>query len=288
MVQSARFSRIVFNSQQHASHVTISLVKQLSRIVPPKDGDNNQDHTFGITADPIAAFAIVLSALLHSIDHPGVSNSVLISERVPIAQVYNNQSVLEQNSFSLGYSLLMEDAFTDLRHCIYGNQDEFMRFKQWVVNSVLATDIEGTEVLERRTDRWNRAMEDKNKSDDVVNQNARKATVVVEHLLQVSNVTHAMQHWQIYCKWNERLFAQHFQAYVRGRTTQNPAEIWYQRELDSFDRVVIPLATRLSRCGVFGVSHVEYLNFAQRNRQEWETLGPGLVEGMVARASEGA
>ena len=33
-----------------------------------------------------------------------------------------------------------------------------------------------------------------------------QATVVVEHLLQASNVAHTMQHWHIYRKWNDRLF----------------------------------------------------------------------------------
>jgi hypothetical protein len=33
----------------------------------------------------------------------------------------------------------------------------------------------------------------------------RKATIVIEHLLQASDVSHTMQHWQVYIEWNEKL-----------------------------------------------------------------------------------
>ena len=61
-----------FHSFEHASHVTMSVVKLLSRIVAPTDevNDDNMaslmhDHTYGITSDPLTQFACVLSALIH-------------------------------------------------------------------------------------------------------------------------------------------------------------------------------------------------------------------------------
>jgi 3'5'-cyclic nucleotide phosphodiesterase len=67
---------------EHASHVTMSVVKLLSRIVAPSEADFAQmegngsfyslhDHTYGITSDPLTQFACVLSALIHDLDHPG-------------------------------------------------------------------------------------------------------------------------------------------------------------------------------------------------------------------------
>ena len=40
----------------------------------------------------------------------------------------------------------------------------------------------------------------------------RKVTIVLEHLIQASDVAHTMQHWQIYQKWNQRLFEGMFLA----------------------------------------------------------------------------
>jgi Adenylate and Guanylate cyclase catalytic domain/3'5'-cyclic nucleotide phosphodiesterase len=73
-----------FHNWEHASHVTMSVNKLLARIVAPdsiaelqnesteKDvGSVLYDHTYGITADPLIQFAIVLSALIHDVDHRG-------------------------------------------------------------------------------------------------------------------------------------------------------------------------------------------------------------------------
>ena len=39
--------------------------------------------------------------------------------------------------------------------------------------------------------------------------------MVVEHLIQASDVAHTMQHWQVYAKWNERLFVEMYTAYCQ-------------------------------------------------------------------------
>jgi hypothetical protein len=44
---------------------------------------------------------------------------------------------------------------------------------------------------------------------------------------------------------------------------------------------VIPLAKKLKDCGVFGVSSDEYLNYAQKNRAEWELRGQEIVSTLV-------
>eukprot|EP00980_Cylindrotheca_fusiformis_P008044 scaffold1712_cov126-Cylindrotheca_fusiformis.AAC.3 len=50
-----------------------------------------------------------------------------------------------------------------------------------------------------------------------------------------------------------------------------------------FDFYVIPLAKKLDRCGVFGVSSDEYLNYAEANREEWVREGKALVQEYVAK-----
>ena len=98
------------------------------------------------------------------------------------------------------------------------------------------------------------------KRDDV----NRKATIVIEHLIQASDVSHTMQHWHVYRKWNGRLFAELYQAYKEGRAEKNPAEFWAKGEIGFFDFYVIPLAKKLKDCGVFGVSSAEYLGYAEK------------------------
>ena len=49
---------------------------------------------------------------------------------------------------------------------------------------------------------------------------------------------------------------------------------------------IIPLAKKLKDCGVFGVSSDEYLQYAQKNRAEWEIRGQEIVAGMIEKVSE--
>jgi hypothetical protein len=94
-----------------------------------------------------------------------------------------------------------------------------------------------------------------------------------------------MQHWHVYRKWNERLFEEMYKAYLNGRADKDPSEFWYKGEIGFFDFYIIPLAKKLDDCGVFGVSSNEYLNYATKNRQEWEDKGQELVADMLKKYS---
>lgn len=81
----------------------------------------------------------------------------------------------------------------------------------------------------------------------------------------------------MYKKWNERLFRETYQAFRAGRITTDPTDTWYDGEMSFFDDYVIPLAKRLKESEAFGVSSDEYLNYAEKNRVEWQTRGRDVV-----------
>ena len=91
------------------------------------------------------------------------------------------------------------------------------------------------------------------------------------------------QHWHIYRKWNENLFMEMYTAFKQGRMGKSPVEFWYNGELGFFDNYIIPLAKKLEECNVFGVSSDECLNYATRNRREWEERGKQVVAEMVKK-----
>jgi hypothetical protein len=103
----------------------------------------------------------------------------------------------------------------------------------------------------------------------------------MEHIIQASDVCHTMQHWHVYRKWNSRLFHELLLAWRSGRLGADPASFWYQGELSFFDNYIIPLAKKLKDCKVFGVSSDEVLNYALKNRAEWEIRGKEIVEEMM-------
>jgi hypothetical protein len=284
-----------FHNLEHASHVTMSAVKLLARIVAADvesaDGKVTDDRAYGIASDPLTHFALVFSALIHDLDHTGVPNGTLIKEQATIAAVYNNKSVAEQNSVDIAWELLLQPQYDDLRRTIYVTGEEFRRFRQLLINLVIATDIMDKDLGRDRRDRWNRAFAESASADadgklSVLTRNLR-ANIVLEHAIQASDVSHTMQHWAVFRKWNGCLFDEMYRAYLEGRSDQDPAEKWYEGELNFFDFYVIPLAKKLNECGLFGVSSAEYLDYAQRNRREWETKGREIVREMVESATNG-
>ena len=280
-----------FHNYEHASHVAMSVVKLLSRIVAPSEdecGDGGKtlhDHTYGITSDPLTQFACVLAALIHDVDHQGVPNSQLIREHTHLAHHYKEKSIAEQNSMDLAWKLLMDDSYRNLRRAIYTTKAGLTRFRQLLVNSVMATDIFDAELKALRNARWATAFSEERRHEDARDAQNRKATIVIEHLIQASDVSHTMQHWHIYRKWNERYFVECYKAFKEGRADKDPSEGWYQGEIGFFDFYIIPLARKLKDCGVFGVSSDEYLNYAVRNRREWEERGREVVDEMVQLVS---
>ncbi|CAB9514142.1 Receptor-type guanylate cyclase gcy [Seminavis robusta] len=303
---AAMYNQNSFHNFEHASHVVMSVTKILSRIVQPAEleeeimqqnggigtkaaaSESLHDHTYGITSDPLTHFACAWSALIHDVDHLGVPNTQLVEEKTETSIRYNNRSVAEQNSLDLAWNLLMEDQFSDLRAAIFSNGEERARFRALVVNAVMATDIADKDLKALRNARWDKAFKkgDVNSSDPVEEQSPRdavnrKATIVIEHIIQASDISHTMQHWHVYRKWNERLFAEMYFAYKEGRAKTNPADFWAKGEIGFFDFYIIPLAKKLKDCGVFGISSGEFLSYANQNRNEWETKGPQIVAEMV-------
>jgi len=285
-----------FHNFEHASHVTASVKKLLRRIVTlgdEKGAFGKQDlsaeetnlvdlagHSYGITSDPLTQFAVVFSAIIHDVDHPGVPNVQLVKENTRNAQIYG-KSIAEQNSVDLAWEMLMQDDYSDLRACIYQTDEDMKRFRQLVVNTVLATDIVDKELQDLRKARWEVAFSGGTSLIKDVSSEDRKATIVIEHLIQASDVSHTMQHWHIYKAWNEKFFCECYKAYKSGRADVDPSINWYKGEIGFFDFYVIPLAKKLDDCGVFGVSSHEYLNYARANREEWTREGEELVKSFV-------
>lgn len=201
MVADNYSDRNPFHNFEHASHVTQSVSKLLARVVTPDqhghNGASNQvnlhEYTHGITSDPLTQFSLVFSALIHDLQHPGVPNTVLIKEENDMAKMYKNKSVAEQHSVAVGWDLLMEPNFANLRACIYSSQKEFERFRQLVVNVVLATDIADPELNALRRNRWQKAFTDSDPECPAAEDANRKATIVMEHLIAASDVAHTMQ-----------------------------------------------------------------------------------------------
>merc|ERR1711935_1311946 len=102
------------------------------------------------------------------------------------------------------------------------------RFRQLVVNAVCATDIIDKDLKNARNKRWEKAFSVERSSQESMSpleeQINRKATIVIEHIIQASDVAHTMQHWHVYKRWNEKLFEEMYLAYKNGRSNKDPTD----------------------------------------------------------------
>lgn len=204
--------------------------------------------------------------------------------RAAVATEFDNKSVAEQKSIVLAWSLLMEDRFQELRKCIFATSEERRRFRQFVVNAVIATDIADKELKNKREARWDAAFLQNSESTGVSlskHDMNRRATVIFEYIIQASDIAHCMQHWLTYQRFNRRLFEERYLAWITGHSPKEPSQGWYKGELWFFDNYIIPLAKKLHKCGVFGVSYYEMVAFAEENRLEWEQKGQDIVPVML-------
>jgi hypothetical protein len=180
------------------------------------------------------------SALVHDVDHTGVPNGQLAKENPDMAEAYRNISLAEQNSVDLAWGLFMDPRYKKLQDHIAASKVERLRFRQLLVNCVIATDIFEPTMKALRNKRWDKAFH-KGPSTNatgiteaiIEEDRNTKATIVLEHIIQASDVAHTMQHWHIYQKWNERLFNEMYTAYECGRGQDNPAENWYKARMTS-------------------------------------------------------
>jgi hypothetical protein len=68
-------------------------------------------------------------------------NTQLVQEGSVLATRNKNKSVAEQNSVDIAWTVFMGSGFDRFRHAVCPTAVEMKRFRQLVVNSVMATDI---------------------------------------------------------------------------------------------------------------------------------------------------
>lgn len=158
--------------------------------------------TYGINSDALMQFAILFAALIHDVDHQGVPNLQLTKEDSPIAARFNHRSAAEQNSIGIALNLLRKRRYDNLRECIAPTDEEWTRFRQLIVVAVLSTDIASAELRKQRAEKWDKAFvavaEEETESatvdeDSPVTLSDRRATAVLEQVIQASDVAHTMQ-----------------------------------------------------------------------------------------------
>ncbi|CAB9512395.1 natriuretic peptide receptor 2 [Seminavis robusta] len=287
-----------YHNFEKAAYTAMSVQKLLIRCMVSDDSakidsldvgsshnSQNSVQLYMADIDPLSQFAIFFAALISDIAECGKSNRQLAEEKPHVCEMYGGESVKEQMSTNTGWDILMDPCYKDLQECLFSTEEDLFRFRCLVCNCVLATDHFNGKAQAWRNRRWDKAFH-------VYCDNLRlhegdldlKATVVIEALVQASDISNTLQHWDVYLDWQERLFREKNLAFDAGVCTgSNPVETWYEDELAFLGKHAVPLAKRLAEAKVFGASSSECLNHALNNQKRWSNQGKQLVKDMYDR-----
>jgi hypothetical protein len=277
-----------FHAFEDAINVINATTKLLSTLIQPEEehtrrqrGTRSVDRftsPYSILSDPVVRFSMLFAALVHNLGELSIH----------AARKYRNKSVLEQCSVDVAWDLLTQPGYDDLRENIFRTDANLKRFRQILVNAVLATDIDDTELKASHDTRWRELFSepgtDEEEREHVMSEEEEcscRSKLIIELVMQASKVYHYMQHWRLYLKRSSLRFNELYTAYKLGRLDKDPSTDLCARELMNFDMNIIPLAEKIKDCGVFGVSCQEMLDYALSNRLDWESRGDQIVKDWI-------
>ncbi len=110
----------------------------------------------------------------------------------------------------------------------------------------------------------------------IICQERLENCVAVEHLMQVSDVSHLMQSWEVFLKNNLRLFKELMDCHKAG-LIPDPSTNWAMAQIGFLQNYVIPLA---SRCEIIFGEDIASLNLVENatlNMGRWEVDGEAIT-----------
>ena len=314
------YRSVLYHNFEHASHVLLSshMLIQLSRGAHKSENcdkvqnsslnsvpvsDNNV--MFDISSCSMANLALVISALVHDVDHQGVGNQQLVNEKSDLSHRYHGKSVAENNSIDIALNLLKEVRFECLRECMFGSSDtdnpteDAKLFESLVHDMILSTDINSKECIERNKKKWEMAFKEEvtsaqyhhfSSGTDSIQRDSSQISYlqmssVLEQMIQTADVAHCMQSWPVFLKWGHKLFHEIWAANLAGRGPEVPAD-WFQCQIDFFEYYIFGLARRIEECGMFGSFVSVFLENASNNRDRWMKEGKTICAELYAEVGE--
>merc|ERR1712078_44390 len=116
-----------YHNFQHAVDVTHTLFRFLSLTASSTQ------------LEPHETFAMLVGAISHDLEHPGVNNAYLEKVKDPLATTYNDKSILENRHIACLYSLLAENPEAN----VFSNVSEkvWKEMRRIIISVILHTDM---------------------------------------------------------------------------------------------------------------------------------------------------
>lgn len=176
----SHYNPVPFHSYHHVTHVTLSANRLMAGLWKDKlDASASSPSPLGLRLlgmSPLEKFAFVFTALIHDVDHVGISNAQLEMENHPVQAAYSHpkylKSYAESNSVDIALNVLgSQERYGNLRSVLFNlNQDRHAEqpakvFHNLVHHLVMCTDIASVERRKLGMERWESSFSTDNGKD---------------------------------------------------------------------------------------------------------------------------
>ena len=203
-----------------------------------------------------------------------MSNKILSETHHPLSKtIQDGVPIAEKNSIDIGLEIFFRDEFKELRMAILPDELDQIKFTKTMFQGILVTDIATPGRVKLGIERFAVAQDERGEYevrlcplvpiiDDFFEQtglseSAKEAypnefiithaglqkCVRNEHLMLISDVSHLLQNWENFVKWNFRLFKEIKECSRKG-FCDDPVEGWSQGEIGFLNHYILPLAKR--------------------------------------------
>ncbi|KAL7552126.1 hypothetical protein ACHAWF_018244 [Thalassiosira exigua] len=258
---AATYSEVNFHSLSHALHVTTSMNKLLS-VMHDEEALNS--------------FSLVFSALVHDAGHTGMSNKMLEETDHPLSTKYApGVPSAERESIALAIDTLFQPEYAEFRSAIIPEDLVKIQYAKTLFQSILVTDIANSQRVKVGIKRYEVAQDEQGEydielcplaqlidevyeavglagsvkeeypSEFVITHSGLQKCVRNEHMMLLSDVSHLLQGWENFIKWNFRLYKEINDCFQRGFCA-DPLNGWYEGQIGFLEHYILPLASRSS------------------------------------------
>ncbi|KAJ5206671.1 3'5'-cyclic nucleotide phosphodiesterase [Penicillium cf. griseofulvum] len=147
---------------------------------------------------PFDALTLLISAIGHDVGHPGVNNFFLVKLNAPLAQLYNDNSVLEAFHCAAFSQILR-------RHWPAAFKDNQLR--KLLISSILATDMGVHQKFMQRMGSFQEKFSENNRSVDGWKPQDvdMYKTLVCGLLIKCADISNVARPWKVAKKWTQIL-----------------------------------------------------------------------------------
>lgn len=221
----------------------------------------------------VEKLAILYSALVHDVEHLGVSNVTLVSKHHAFAKLYNDQSVAEMRSLAIGLDLLEQPGYELLSRL---SEQEQKTFHDFVVELVLCTDV--ADMYKKQV----AYLKVKDLSDeetgylDVHESAGRMALMTL--IMRICDVGSSMQSLRTSHYWVRNYFLEVKIASMRGDGPAFDSDIFFTSQIKYIEGHSKTLIDRLRRTNCLEPDFIELLTQnCANNLADWMKNGREML-----------